>query len=438
MKRVFTTSGRLPGPLGILLLAGVLLLGTRASAASDAFALVKRAMQTKAEGTYQGRQTIIWSLPAAQGGGTTEIVTALAHRGLHSRLTYLFPPNAAGRVMADDGVQTSLYEPLRRCVLVGPSVSRDMKADRPAMLGLMRQNYTCMVVRRERLSGRMCAVVAIRPRRQDGPYKLCWIDQRQPFVLRLEEYDRAGCRRYVSAYDSIAFSRALPQGALGLPPVARFVPRRLVREISAVSMLPAPSAFWGQAGFAGRLPAWLPHGYALLRLSLLAPQSAGSPLVQIRCSDGLQTLTITESKAAGPMPSSAVLGGVLARYGQQAWVVGCRGVQMIVRGDLSLPPDVGAELASACMPGTEHWLAQAFGHQFGPAFGKQLPLLRQAGWDYVEIVSAALFLRQHPRLMAAFYALLGKQQRWPAVARSLRADAGATDTQARAWIAAAR
>jgi len=437
MKRFSFTCGCLPWRLQILWLALALLSSMRAPAAGDGFALVSQAMQTKVAGTYQGRQTIIWSLPAAQGGGLMEIVTTAAHRGLRSRLTYLFPPDAAGRVMTDDGAQTSLYKPHRRGLLVGPSLLREENANREAVLGLMRRNYTCTVVRRERLNGRWCAVVAIRPRLQDGPYKLCWIDQAHPFVLRLEEYDRAGCRRYVSAYDSIAFPSTVPEAALSLPPAAENAPRRTVREALQAASSPTPAAFWKQAGFGGGVPAWLPRGYALLRRSLLRPASPEPSLVQMRYSDGLQTLTITESKTMGPAPSLAMLNSALARYGQQAWVSESRGVRIMVRGDLSLPPDVGAELARSLAPSTEQRLARAFGHQFGPAAGKQRRSLRQAGWDYVALVSAALFLRQRPRLRSSFHALLGKQQCWLAVARKLHADTDTLDTQARAWIASA-
>lgn len=412
-----------------------LLSPTQAPAASDGFALVSQAMQTKAAGTYQGRQTIIWSLPAAQGGGMMEIVTLSAHRGLRSRLTYLFPPDAAGRVMTDDGIQTSLYEPRRRGLLVGPSVLREENANRQAMLGLMRRNYTCTIIRRERLSGRFCAIVAIRPRLQDGPYKLCWVDQARPFVLRLEEYDRAGCRRYVSAYDSIAFPSALPEAALSLPPGAGSAIRRIVRKSLPMTSPPTPAVLWKQAGIAGQVPAWLPRGYALLQMSLLKPLPSGPSLVQMRYSDGLQTLIVTESKSTGPTLTSGMVNSTLARYGQQAWVLESRGVRIMVHGDLSLPPDIGAEMARSLAPDTEHWLAQAFGHQFGPAASRQMGTLRQVGWDYIGMVSAALFLRQHPRLGSSFHALLGKQQLWPAVARKLHADTEALDTRARTWIA---
>ena len=415
-----------------------LLSAPRALAASDAFALVSQAIRAKAAATYQGRQTIIWSLPAAQGGGTAEIVTALSHCGLRSRMTYLFPPSAAGRVMVDDGVQTSLYEPHRHCILVGPSVSRDTRSDGQAMLRLMRRNYTCIVVRRERLNGKLCAVVAIRPRVLSGPYKLCWINLAQPFVLRLEEYDRTGCRNYVSAYDSISFSPALAGGAFDLPPVARSAPRRTVRELSTTVSFAAPARLWKRAGFIGQVPACLPPGYSLLRLSLLTPSPSAPPLVQIRCSDGLQTLMITESRAVGPTPSAAAINCSLARYGQQAWMLESRGVRIMVRGDLSLPPDIGVEMLHALMPGTEQRLARAFKHQFGQVASKEVGVLRQAGWDYIEIVSAALFLHEHPSQVAVFHALLGKQQPWPAVACKMHADANALDTQARAWIATVR
>lgn len=402
--------------------------------ALDAFALVAQAMRAKSTATYQARQTIIWNLPIAEGGGMMEIVTASAHRGVCSRLTYLFPPDAAGRVMLDNGTQMSLFEPQKRSLLVGPSVSGKAQADRQAMLGLLRRNYTCTLVRREPLNGRQCIVVAIRPRQGDGPYKLCWIDPARPFVLRLEEYDQNGCRRYVSAYDSISFCRHLPLGALSLPPDARLAARRSVRETLSAALPAAPDSVWKLAGFVGRLPAWLPRGYSLLRLSLLLPAPDGPPLIQIQCSDGLQTLTLTESRAGGAAPPLQELNSALARYGQQAWVMQSGGVRIMVRGELSLPPGVGTDLALALAPGTEPRLARAMTHQFGAASAKQMTGLRRAGWNYVELASAALFLRRHPRQQAAFVALLGKQPSWPFVARRLHANGDALSTQARAWI----
>ncbi len=410
-----------------------LLFGARAWAASDGFALVAQAMQTKATGTYQGRQTIIWTLPVSQGSSMMEIVTTAAHQGLRSRLTYLFPPDAAGRVMTDDGTQTSLYEPHRRGLMIGPSVLREENANRQAMLGLMRRNYTCTVVRRERLNGRSCAVVAICPRLQDGPYKLCWVDRAHPFVVRMEEYDRTGCRRYVSSYDSISFPSSLPGSLLSLPPTAQNASRRVVHESLSAASSPAPASLWKQAGFTGRMPAWLPRGYALLHISLLKPPSPAQALVQMRYSNGLQTLTIIESKIL-PGTTPSLLNGALGRYGQQAWVTDCRGVQIMVRGDLSLPTEIGAEMSLALASETEQRLARAFEHQFGAAANEQRTVLRQAGWDYTGIVSAALFLRQHPHLSASFHALLRKQKMWPAVARTLRADTDTLDTQARTWI----
>lgn len=442
MKRTITTLFRRWAVLsGLLWLVGLLpaaeaSAARKACAVSEGFALVARAMQTKVTGTYQGRQTIIWSLPAAQGGGMMEIVTSAAHRGLRSRLVYLFPPDAAGRVMVDDGARRALYEPRRGSVLVRPSVSSDVNADRQAMLGLLRRNYTCTVVRRERFCGRMCAVVAIRPRLTGGAYRLCWVDQAQPFVVRLEEYDRSGCRRYVSAYDSLSFAPVLPAGALDLPPAARSAPRRTVRETLALPPCPASETFRRQAGVEC-LPAWLPRGYTLLRLSLLTPASAGPSLIQMRCSDGLQTLTISESRVGGPAPTTAELNGTLARYGQQAWVMERQGALIVVRGDLSLPPDVGAELVRSLAVGTEQKLARALKDQFGSALGTRVGAMRRNGWDYVGLVSAALFLRQHPKQKAAVCALLGKPLLWPAVARKLHADTDALEAQARAWIARA-
>ncbi len=423
---------------GAAVLFALLLALPPCRAADEALGLVVRAMRAKCSQTYEARQVILWVLPAEQGGGAIQIVTQTTRAGMRSRTAYLFPPDAAGRVMADDGLQTLLYEPQKHLLLASPSVAREMAADSRAMSTLLRRNYQAQIARHERINGCLCAVVLLRRRGQDGPYKVLWIDQAHPFVLRQEEHDADGACRYVSSYDSITFCKHLPDEALRLPPDAAFAARRALQE---APLDPAPSHVIQALTAAGvpgaRLPAWTPSGYALLRVARVTLPGGGLPMAQLRYSDGLRTLTVLEGAANTPLPPPVLLSRALARYGQQAWVQDAGGQRTLVRSELSGPPEAGQEMLAALLPQTEARLLRGLAQDFGAAAPKQAAALRRDGWDWAQVTALAIYGQAHPQSHASVRAMLGRRQGWPAIARRLRADMGTLDAQARAWIGAA-
>lgn len=425
------------GRIGAAVLFALLLTASGCRAADDALSLVTRAMQARGSRTYQARQVIVWTIPAEQGGGVMQIVTQTARSGRRSLTAYLFPPDADGRIMADDGTQTLLYEPQKHLLLVHPSLAREMAADSKAMSALLRRNYQAQIARYERINGCLCAVVVLHPREQDGPYKALWIDQAHPFVLRQEEHDTDGVCRYVSSYDSITFSRRLPDAALKMPPDARLAMRRVMQE-TPLSFVPGHvvQALTAARIPGARLPAWTPSGYALLRAARVILPEGGPPMAQLRYSDGLRTLTVLEGAASGPLPPPALLNRALARYGQQAWVQDTGGLRFLVRGDLSGSPGAGQEMLTALLPQTEARLLRGLAQDFGGALPKQAAALRRNGWDWPQVASLAIYGQAHPQAQASVREMLAQGQGWPAIARRLGADTNALDEQARAWIGA--
>ena len=400
----------------------------RGDTPGDGFSLVAQALRARSRLVFTARQDIVWITTAgAQGGGMVQIVADIAQSGRRARMTYRFPPEAAGRVMADDGVRASLYDPARRTLLVGQTQAEDAQTA-AAVPALLRRNYRCLRLRRESVNGCPCDVVALQPRTGPGCSKTVWIDRAHRAILRAEEYDCDGNRRYVSSYETISFARRLPPGGLGLPPLAGGAARReiAVQHFAAAS---APRAF-DQAGVPGRLPAWLPRGYVLLRCAVVRA-GRGGPSVLLGYGDGLKTLTVFEQTSGQP-PAS---GRGLARWGQQAWTRRDGRVSAIVRGDLALAPALGAEMISALAPTASPSLLRATGQDFGPEAANLAVGLHRRGWGFEQIGALCLFQKERPESRKRVRALLAQGRPWPQIAAGTGADADALESQARAWVA---
>lgn len=395
----------------------------------NGFALVAQALQARLRLIYRARQDILWMTPT---GGMAQVVADIARAGRRTRITYRFPPEAAGRVMLDDGVRYSLYDPSHRALIVSQSAADDQTAASPATLVLLRRNYRCLCLSREAVNGQTCDVVAIRPRVHDGPSKRLWIDAARHAILRTEEYDAQGCRRYVSFYETIQFLPHLPTGDLDLPgPARRAATQRMsVQSLKAAS---APRAFT-LAGVVGRLPAWRPWGFALMHCSVIGAHS-GTKSVLLDYSDGLKSLVVLEEPSAGAHPTSTELNRALARYGQQAWVQEDGRLRTVVRGDLSLPDALGAEMMQALSARTDGILSRGLAHDFGRAAAHQGALLRRTGWGYDQISALCLWQKSHPRLRARLKPLLNRNAPWSRIANVFGAEAASLTSRSRAWVA---
>lgn len=418
--------------LGVTVLLGVTAQG---AATDDGYSLILQAVQAKRRLVFTGRQDILWNR-APEGGASVQIVADVARQRGRSRTTYRFPPESAGRVLVDDGVQASLFDPTRRVLMTGPTMLEDHPAQSPTLLALLRRNYRCLRVRRETVNGCSCDVVALRPRSQPTPCKMLWVDRTRHALLRVEEYDAGGCRRYVSSYETIRFPAHLAAAALALPPLARHATRRKM-ALRPVPLGKAPQAF-RLAGVAGRLPAWLPSGYRLLNCAVFRPEGS-APAVMLRYGDGLKSFTVMEDVSSAPGPASddpARLNQDLGRLGQQAWVRRDGPVRTVVRGDLALAPALGAEMLAALDPAASEGLTKALAQDFSPSAANLGTQLRRRGWGYEQIAALLLFQKAHPGGAARIRVLLARGMDWPRLAAQVGADVDTLESQSRAWVAA--
>lgn len=405
-------------PLALVGIAGVCAADT-----PDGFALVSQALRVRSHLVFTARQDILWTTTSPSGA--VQIITDIVQNGPRARMTYRFPPEAAGRVMVDDGVHASLYDPIRRILVIGQTQSEDSLAKTSTLL---RRNYRCLQLRRETVNGRLCDVVALRPRVEPGCSKTVWIDRAHHAILRAEEYDDSGNRRYVSSYETISFPRRLPSSALALPPAASQAARR---QITARSIAVANAAHaLTLAGVPGRLPAWLPRGYVLLHCAVVHTGKSG-PAVLLRYGNGLKTLSVFEQVRETPPPA---VGHSLARWGQQTWTRRDGRVQIVVRGDLALAPSLGAEMLRALAPSAVSTLQRAAKQDFGPAAANLAQTLRRRGWGFEQISALCLFQKKKPQSQKRIKALLARGRTWAQIAAGVGVSADAQENRGRAWV----
>ena len=395
---------------------------------TEAFSQVAQAIGARHALRFVARQDIVLLPPPgpAPAPGLMQIVTDVTRDRGRVRMVYWLPCDATNRIIVDDGVEFRQWEPARRVILVDRS-HEESAATGQRMLALLHRNYLCALLRRESVNGLMCDVVAVRPRHLPAPSRLLWIERSRHAILRTEEQDAAGQRRYLSFYETFRFVPRVSAGTFSLPPAPLRPAPRPMRDVGSVR-----AAFTG-AGVAGRLPAWLPEGFVLVGSAVTVGERSSALL---RYGDGLKTISVFE-EASRPGDDLAdrqeSLRKDMARYGQQAWVCGDPKLCITVLGDAALPDSLGQDLLRAFDPESEARLARGLARDFGDLSGAER--LRRRGWDYTQIVALRLYGRVRPDQMAAAAARLQLGQDWPQVAGGLRADPAPLEAAARRWIA---
>ncbi len=361
------------GPTAAVFLVALAVLPASARA-RDAFPLVNRAVEVRRSLCFAGRQDILMPVQGVR------IVADELQGGGRLRMTYRLPDAAAGRVVVDDGLLMRQWEQPRHLILVERSRAESPSARR-RMLALLRRNYRCVSLRGASVNGLVCDVVRVSPRPgHAGPSRLLWIERGRHAILRTEEYDGAGRRRYLSFFEAFRYVPPPAPGAFALPtgvPVCRV--RQPMKEQSDFR------AAFATAGLAGRTPAWLPAGYALIGCAACARPGGA---VLMRYGDGLETLSVLEAPIGGMSPPPP-------RAGRQAWARDVPPLRITVVGDDTLPPGLGRELLQALDPRSEAALRRGLAARFGPSASALAARLRRRGWGY-DRVAALCLGRQSP------------------------------------------
>jgi outer membrane lipoprotein-sorting protein len=270
-----------------LLILGIALVATLASpaAAADTVALFRRGEQAERAARYSGVK-LIW----ACGPGQTEKhadyqrSARIWHDGPgRTRLEMLGVDGTLARVVVENGAERWFYSPHHR--LWRPVTWRPPEP----RLDLLLRNYRLVRGPVEMIAGRRALQIRIEPRFPGSPRKQTWLDAATGITLRSDLYDRMG--RLVSRSEFLQFvpERTLPASLFAVP----------VSSAEGNIRLHGPGS-WAQetAGsppllaLEPALPHYLPRGFVLDRVTRL--HSAGSEVVRVIFTDGLNTLLLVE------------------------------------------------------------------------------------------------------------------------------------------------
>jgi hypothetical protein len=360
-----------------------------ASSSRDGFSLVAAAVAAKNTISFQGRQEIqIISSKTVRGSKMpAQIVADVVQSGPVSRLKYKEPPQASGRVVMDDGHSICQWDAQHPLILTMPSHEESPSTQR-RMLRLLRQNYLFTEWGRQRVCALWCEKVDIRPRPgHTGLRQTLWIETTHHAILRTAEYSAAGALQSLSFYTQFHYLSQAPRDVSHLPAgwKTRWIGPKEVRE-------PSFSQAFTEARVTGRLPCWLPAGYALVSCSVLT-HSGKRHSVALHFGDGLQMVTLIESPARKASPSHAAhLRPTKTWKDQELWA---GSLHLTLLTDPALPSGFSKDLMSALDPQTEAEIQQAISHTFGAEAARQAQSLRTRGWGYDVIIARCLLPNAH-------------------------------------------
>ena len=268
------------------------------------------------------------------------------------------------------------WERSRHVILVEGSREETAAAQR-RMLALLHRNYCCAALMPATVNGLPCEVVQISPRPgHAGPSRLLWIERQRHAILRTEEFDTTGARRYLSFFETFRYIRPPKLRLFALP---SGIPACRVRQ--ALRDRPDFQAAVAGSGLSGRLPAWLPPGYALLGCA-----ACGGPIGQrsvlLRYSDGLEMISVLET--------SGHRSDARSWPGCRTWVREMPPLCVSVIGDDTLPSGMGQDILLALEPRTGAALRQGITRAFGPSAQALAVRLRRQGWGYDRIAALCL------------------------------------------------
>ncbi|MBI3909653.1 MAG: hypothetical protein HY320_01810 [Armatimonadetes bacterium] len=298
-------------------------------------AILRRAAQAFRRVPYQGRRlTTLWLEHRTEG---IECVEYADGRG-RSRVEYLAPRSARGRVIIDDGRNHWQVEPGgHRVFRVDAS---PLEAEAAWEIPLLMRNYTVALAPGRHVVARRDAYkLLLRPKHAGKPHETLWVDRWTYLVLRREARHADGAPARWTTFTDITYHPNTPPARFEFrpPPHARIdpapSPERQQDVLAAQRFIGAPYPF----------PQRLPS-LGFERHAALCRDSAGKRTVHLLYDDGIATLSVFMDRQGNH--DSIRQGRRVWIGGQPAWLKtdhhfavlrwAARGLRYTVVGDLTV------------------------------------------------------------------------------------------------------
>jgi negative regulator of sigma E activity len=246
--------------------------GTAAASPAGAQATVAQLLRRSAAADtlrdYRGTKRLVFY----GGDHPREMTLRIIHlRPDRTRTEFLGSERMQGAVRIEIGKDAWRFNP-------GSGQWRRSLSHEPGAMDLARllANYTATKERTDRVAGRRCSVVTIKPKRPGNPSRRVWIDADTSLLLKTQFFGASGNLISEATFIDIQFA------------VPKSVQVRAPKEVAA-SDEPPPTL-----GFDPVKPSYLPPGYGIVTSTALSVR--GRATCHLQYSDGLGTISLFEER----------------------------------------------------------------------------------------------------------------------------------------------
>jgi outer membrane lipoprotein-sorting protein len=291
---------------GVFLAVLVALAPFRAAAQKQPIAptgvdLLRRVLQSESRIPFEARQTIVIS----ENQAARATITREIHLGDgRSRIEFLAPQSAAGRLLILDGRWRWEYNPTRRTVVRSVlSLRGSTPSHIPTTLASVERSYRLRVeAPSSAIAGRSVWVLHLDPLHNDRHRRVWWVDRATALVLKREVYDPDGALETTSTYTEVNFHPPRDPALVAFtpPPGIRVISRSEPTVVTTLAEARRLAPAWA------RIPKTMGRGFDFESARLVTVK--GAPGIHLRYSDGLGFLSLfqIQGKAAFPAGSRPV------------------------------------------------------------------------------------------------------------------------------------
>ena len=310
------------GVVGLIVVAG---LASLAWADSDwAWRVVKRSTQAAREVPHEGFRDVVVFRDGQKVAGFRQKVSR--DRAGRARVVVLEPPDRKGRLEVCDGKTRWEYYPQANKVIIShvrpprcwePEPGADNEIRRPG------PPLNATYLGDGHVARRTAHIIEL-TNRAGSPVRKLWVDCEKFVQLKVQRFDLRGNVAYSAYFTTINYSPQFPPQMFSFSPPSDCKIVRLPDELPRVALAEAER----QAGFAAKLPSYLPVGFELERNRVAVPRIKQHLVLWLPFSDGVDRFSLFQGPRTLRIPQ------VRGERGE-SWVVGdfC----FVLTG--SLPPE---------------------------------------------------------------------------------------------------
>jgi outer membrane lipoprotein-sorting protein len=259
--------------------------------------VLERVLAAEERVPFAARQTVVIS---NHGKAEATVTDEINFGRSRSRVTYVLPESARGRIVIRDGKRRRTIEPSTRTVIESEIIHRPVSTQRAVRIAnqVARSYNVNLASEAPIVVGRPTFVLTLDPKARDRQKRVWWVDRQTGLILKREMYRPDGALEQSTSLSNLSFKPGA-SGSVTKAPIPRgyrIVRRRsdgVVTDIAAARRL---------LGSFGNIPDSLGDGFEFQSASVVDARGARS--LHVQYSDGLAGVSLfkipAHAKIRGP------------------------------------------------------------------------------------------------------------------------------------------